>query len=139
LRTNLVSISVVTVGAAMGLVVLGELAIRVLLGGGEFGERDVALVATTLAAFALSVPFESLSHLLSRAIYATRHTLLQVLASLAGFGITVAATLLLLDAAGIVAIPLGFTIGQAAKTVLLAVALAARLRALSDFRRLGLG
>lgn len=129
LRTNLVSIAVVTVGAALGLAILGELAIRVLLGGGEFGERDVALVATTLAAFALSVPFESLSHLLSRAIYATRHTLLQVLASLAGFGITVAATLLLLDGAGIVAIPLGFTIGQAAKTVLLALALAVRLRA----------
>ena len=128
LRTNLVSIAVVTVGAALGLALLGELAIRILLGGGEFGDRDVALVATTLAAFALSVPFESLSHLLSRAIYATRHTLLQVLASLAGFAITVAATLLLLDGAGIVAIPLGFTIGQAAKTVLLALALAARLR-----------
>jgi putative peptidoglycan lipid II flippase len=128
LRTNLVSIAVVTVGAALGLALLGELAIRMLLGGGEFGNRDVALVATTLAAFALSVPFESLSHLLSRAIYATRHTLLQVLASLAGFAITVAATLLLLDGAGIVAIPLGFTIGQAAKTVLLALALAVRLR-----------
>ena len=131
LRTNLVSIAVVTVGAALGLAILGELAIRVLLGGGEFGERDVALVATTLAAFALSVPFESLSHLLSRAIYATRHTLLQVLASLAGFGITVAATLILLDGAGIVAIPLGFTIGQAAKTLLLAFALAVRLRAVA--------
>lgn len=129
LRTNLVSIAVVTMGAALGLAILGELAIRVLLGGGEFGERDVELVATTLAAFALSVPFESLSHLLSRAIYATRHTLLQVLASLAGFAITVAATLLLLDGSGIVAIPLGFAIGQAAKTALLALALAARLRA----------
>jgi putative peptidoglycan lipid II flippase len=130
LRTNLASIAVVTVGATVGLVVLGELAIRVLLGGGAFDERDVTLVATTLAAFALSVPFESLSHLLSRAIYATRHTLLQVLASLAGFGITVGATLLLLDGAGIVAIPLGFTIGQAAKTVLLALALWVRLRAM---------
>ncbi|HEX7171576.1 MAG TPA: lipid II flippase MurJ [Candidatus Limnocylindria bacterium] len=128
LWTNLASITVVTVGAAVGLVVLGELAIRVLLGGGAFGERDVTLVATTLAAFALSVPFESLSHLLSRAIYATRHTVLQVLASLAGFGITVGATLLLLDGSGIVAIPLGFTIGQAAKTVLLGLALAVRLR-----------
>ena len=130
LRTNLASIGVVTVGAAIGLVVLGELAIRVLLGGGAFGERDVTLVATTLAAFALSVPFESLSHLLSRAIYATHHTILQVIASLAGFGITVGSTLLLLDGAGIVAIPLGFTIGQAAKTVLLALALWVRLRAM---------
>lgn len=132
LWTNLASIAVVTVGATIGLVVLGELAIRVLLGGGAFDERDVTLVATTLAAFALSVPFESLSHLLSRAIYATRHTLLQVLASLAGFGFTVGATLLLLDGAGIVAIPLGFTIGQAAKTVLLGLALGVRLRTMAD-------
>jgi putative peptidoglycan lipid II flippase len=128
LWTNLASITVVTVAAAIGLIVVGELAIRVLLGGGAFDDRDVALVATTLAAFALSVPFESISHLLSRAIYATRHTILQVLASLAGLGITVGATLLLVDGAGIVAIPLGFTIGQAGKTALLALALAIRLR-----------
>ena len=128
LWTNLASIAVVTVVAAIGLIVVGELAIRVLLGGGAFDDRDVALVATTLAAFALSVPFESISHLLSRAIYATRHTILQVLASLAGLGITVGATLLLVDGAGIVAIPLGFTIGQAGKTALLALALAIRLR-----------
>jgi putative peptidoglycan lipid II flippase len=131
LWTNLASITVVTVAAAIGLIVVGELAIRVLLGGGAFDDRDVALVATTLAAFALSVPFESISHLLSRAIYATRHTILQVLASLAGLGITVGATLLLVDGAGIVAIPLGFTIGQAGKTALLALALWIRLRASS--------
>ena len=126
--TNVASISVLTIGAAAGLIVLGEVAVRVLLGGGEFGEDDVVLVATTLAAFALSVPFESVSHLLSRAIYATRHTILQVLASLAGLLITIVATLALIDGSGILAIPLGFAIGQAAKTVLLALALAARLR-----------
>jgi peptidoglycan biosynthesis protein MviN/MurJ (putative lipid II flippase) len=83
-----------------------------------------------LAAFAISVPFESLSHLLSRAIYATRHTILQVLASLAGLAITVAATLLLVDGVGIIAVPLGFAIGQAGKTVLLALALWIRIRTL---------
>jgi putative peptidoglycan lipid II flippase len=126
---NLASISVLTIAAAAGLVVLGETAVRVLLGGGEFGEDDVALVATTLAAFALSVPFESVSHLLSRAIYATRHTILQVLASLAGLLVTILATLALIDGSGILAIPLGFAIGQAVKTGLLGLALAVRLRA----------
>ena len=128
LGTNLGSITVITTVAAIGLFVVGELAIRVLLGGGAFDEQDVALTATVLGAFALSVPFESLAHLLSRAIYATRHTLLQVLASLAGLGITVGATLILVERLGIVAIPLGFAIGQAAKVVLLALALAVRLR-----------
>ena len=128
LRTNLASIALITSVAAVGLLLVGELAIRLLLGGGAFDSEDVRLTATVLGAFALSVPFESLTHLLSRAIYATRHTLLQVLASLGGLGMTVLATLLLVPALGIIGIPLGFTIGQAAKVALLAIALAIRLR-----------
>ncbi|MBA2634949.1 MAG: murein biosynthesis integral membrane protein MurJ [Chloroflexi bacterium] len=128
LRTNLVSITVLTVAAAIGLAVVGGLAIRVLLGGGSFDAEDVAITSSVLAAFAISVPFESLAHLLSRAIYATRHTLLQVLASLAGLGITVLATQLLLGELAIVAIPIGFAVGQAAKVGLLGLALAIRLR-----------
>jgi len=128
LRTNLASIALITSAAAVGLLLIGELAIRILLGGGAFDAEDVGLTATVLGAFALSVPFESLTHLLSRAIYATRHTLLQVLASLAALGVTVVATLVMAPAFGIVAIPLGFTVGQAAKVGLLAIALAIRLR-----------
>jgi putative peptidoglycan lipid II flippase len=128
LRTNVASIGLITVLGAVGLVVVGELAIRVLLGGGAFTADDVARTGAVLAAFALSVPFESVSHLLSRAIYATHHTILQVVASLAGLGVTVAATLALLDGAGIVAIPLGYAVGQAVKTGLLAVALMTRVR-----------
>ena len=128
LSTNLVSITVLTTAAAVVLAAVGELAIRVLLGGGAFDAEDVALTSAVLAAFAISIPFESLTHLLSRAIYATHHTLLQVLASLAGVGITVGATQLLLAELGIVAIPVGFAIGQVGKVVLLALALAVRLR-----------
>lgn len=128
LGRNLLSISALTVTAALVMVVVGELAIDILLGGGAFGAEEVALTAAVLSAFALSVPFESVSHLLSRAIYATRHTLLQVLASLAGFGMTVVATLALLEPMGIIALPIGFAIGQAGKTALLGVALAVRLR-----------
>ena len=127
LRDSL-TIGVLTVGAAMVLFVLAELVIRIFLGGGAFDEADVALTAMTLAAFTLSIPFESLSHLLSRAIYATRHTVLQVLSSLTGFAVTIAATLMLLDGLGIVAIPIGFAIGSAVKLVLLAGSLAIRLR-----------
>ena len=128
LGSNLASITIITTASAIGLAVVGELAIRVLLGGGAFDAEDIALTSAVLAAFALSVPFESLTHLLSRAIYATRHTLLQVLASLAGLGITAVATLALLPSTGIIAIPIGFAIGQAAKVALLALALAVRLR-----------
>jgi putative peptidoglycan lipid II flippase len=130
LVVNLARIGLLTTVAAVGIVVLGELAIRVLLGGGAFGPDDVARTAAVLGAFALSVPFESLTHLLSRAIYATRHTLLQVLASIAALAITVGATLALVPSLGIIGIPLGFAVGQAAKVVLLGVGLAIRLRGL---------
>ncbi|HSK93303.1 MAG TPA: lipid II flippase MurJ, partial [Candidatus Angelobacter sp.] len=107
-----------------------ELIIGTLYGGGAFGPDDVARTAAVLAAFALSVPFESLAHLLSRAIYATHNTLLQVISSLAGLAITIVATLLLLPEFEVLAIPLGFTIGQVAKAALLAGSLALRLRTL---------
>lgn len=128
LATNLMTITVLTAAAGVALFVLSGLAIEVLLGGGAFDAADVAETSLVLAAFAFSVPFESLTHLLSRAIYATRHTLLQVVASLAGLGVTVAATGLLVPELGIVAIPLGFTIGTAAKVVLLGLVVGWRLR-----------
>ena len=126
--TNFVSIVSLTVVAALAMVVLGELGIRILLGGGEFGPDDVARTAAVLGAFALSVPFESVAHLLSRAIFATRQTVLQSLASIAGLEITMAATILMLPRFGILALPFGFAAGQASKVVLLGLILAVRLR-----------
>ena len=128
LGTNVLSIAVLSTVAAIVLALVAELAIRVLLGGGRFGERDIALTSLVLVAFAISIPFESLTHLLSRAIYATRHTLLQVLSSLASLGITVIATLALVPTLDVVAIPIGFAIGQGAKVVLLGIALGWRMR-----------
>jgi putative peptidoglycan lipid II flippase len=128
LLRDTLTITVLTSGAGMVLFVLSELVIRIFLGGGAFDEADVALTALTLSAFAVSIPFESLSHLLSRAIYATRHTVLQVIASLVAFAVTLAATLLLVGELGVAAIPIGFAIGSATKVVLLAAALAIRIR-----------
>ena len=126
-RNSLV-IGILTVGAAAGLIVLGPFGIDLLLGGGEFGPDDVARLAAVLAVFALSVPFESLGHLLSRAIYATHHTLWQVGATFVGFGVTVVAALALGPALGVLAIPLSFTFGSAVRCLLLIAVLARRIR-----------
>ena len=111
-RNSAATIGVVSVLAAIGLVVVGPLAIEVLLGGGAFDAEDVALTATVLAAFALAVPFDALGHLLARSLYATHNTVLPLVASLAGFVVTVATTLALVNVVGIVAIPLGFAAGS---------------------------
>ena len=68
-----------------------------LLGGGLFDAEDVQRTALVLGVFAISIPFESLGHLYSRAIYATHHTRLQVVASLIGFAVTIVATLATVD------------------------------------------
>lgn len=128
IRTNLLTIGLLTGAAAVGLVAVGPIAIDLLLGGGRFDADDVARTALVLSVFAISVPFESLGHLLSRAIYATRHTLLQVVASLAGFAVTVIATALLAGDLGVVAIPLGFSLGSAVRCALLGLVLVSRLR-----------
>ncbi len=125
--TNLAYIVGLTVAAAVAMVVVGQTAIGILLGGGRFGPDEVGRTAAVLGVFALSVPFESVAHLLTRAIFATRHTLTQALASIAGLEITIAATWFLLPEMDLLALPLGFAIGQAAKVALLALAIAVRL------------
>jgi putative peptidoglycan lipid II flippase len=125
---NGLTIGLLTVGAAAGLIIVGPIGIEILLGGGEFGPDDVARTAQVLAAFALSVPFESLGHLLSRAIYATHHTLWQVGASIVGFVVTIVTASALAPGLGVVAIPLSFALGSAVRCVLLIVVLAWRIR-----------
>jgi peptidoglycan biosynthesis protein MviN/MurJ (putative lipid II flippase) len=126
--TNLVTISVLSLGAAVGLWLVGGFAVELFLGGEAFDADDVELTTMLLGAFALSVPLEAVTHLLSRALYSTSNTILPVMASVAGLVVTVLTVNLLLDEHGIVALPLGFVAGLAAKVMVSAVALAFRLR-----------
>ena len=103
-----------------------------LLGGGLFDQEDVQRTALVLAVFAIAIPFESLGHLFSRAIYATRHTTLQVVATLIGFAVTIVATLATVDALDIVAIPFGFAAGSAVRFVLLVAVLVPRIRRIPE-------
>jgi len=134
---SLTTVVTLTTAAAIVLFALSTFIVDFFLGGGAFDAGDVATTALILSAFTISIPLESVTHLLSRAIYATHHTLLQVFSSLAGFGATVVATLLLLPSTGIVAIPLGFAIGQGVKVLLLAISLAVRLRVFPEAHLVG--
>ena len=116
-----------TVAAAVGLMLVGSVLIEVLLGGGAFDAEDVRVTAAVLAAFALAVPFDALGHLTARGLYATHNTVQPVLASLAGFAVTVVVTLALVEPAGVLAIPLGFAAGTAVRTVLQGLLLVRRM------------
>jgi putative peptidoglycan lipid II flippase len=130
LRTNVLTIGALTLAAGLVLFVTSTLVIDVLIGGGQFDPEDVRRTSLLLSAFALSVPLESLTYPLSRAIYATRNTVLPVAASVVGFVVTVVTTLALEPLLGLTAIPLGFTIGIGVKLALLALSLPLRLRRL---------
>jgi len=130
LRANLVAVAGLTLMATVGLIVVGELAIGILLGGGAFDAEDVARTGALLAVFALSVPFDALAHPLARACYATRNTIWPVLGSLLALGVSVASTSMLVPSLGLLAIPAGFTLGAAAKVALLAIAIVPRIRGL---------
>jgi putative peptidoglycan lipid II flippase len=125
--TNLATITVLTVGAAIGLWLVGGFAIDLFLGGEAFDADDVALTTILLTAFALSIPLEAATHLLARAIYSTRNTILPVTASLVGLAVTVVTVGALTATEGVVALPLGFAAGQGAKVFVLAVSLVYRL------------
>ncbi|HYC06385.1 MAG TPA: murein biosynthesis integral membrane protein MurJ, partial [Candidatus Binatia bacterium] len=125
---TLATITVLTVGAAVGLVLLGGFLIRLFLGGGAFDDAAIDRTTGVLVVFALSIPLESMTHLLSRALYATRTTLLPSIASVVGFGATVYVAGSLVPSIGIAAIPASFTAGMAVKVAILTVALVPRLR-----------
>jgi hypothetical protein len=80
------------------------------------------------------VPLEAAAQLLARAIYSTRNTILPVLASLAGLVVTVTTVWALMDGQGIVALPLGFVAGQAARVLVLLAAVPGRVRSVGAVR-----
>ncbi len=127
-RTNILTIGGLSILAAIALAAFGGFGVQ-LLGGGKFDAEDVSRTTLVLAVLALSVPFEGLSHLLARALYATRTTILPVGAALAGLAVTVVLAGSLAGSIGIIAIPIGFSAGMVVKVILLAVALRPRIAA----------
>jgi putative peptidoglycan lipid II flippase len=128
LARNLATIGGLTVLAAVALAVVAHPLVDLLLGGGEFGPDDVDRTATVLTAYALSIPLDSLSYPLSRALYATHNTVLQVVASMAGFATILVVGSSLAGPVGIVAIPLAAAAGGVVKIGLLTLFLIPRLR-----------
>lgn len=130
LGRNLATIGLLTALAAAALFVMSGLVVEVLLGGGRFGSDDVARTTAVVAAFALSIPFDALAYPLSRGLYATHDTIRQAVASFAALGVVVIASSLLVTPLGIIAIPLAYAAGVAAKDAVLAFFLFRRLRGL---------
>jgi putative peptidoglycan lipid II flippase len=127
LRRNVAMVAGLTFAAAIVLAILARPIVSIVHGGGQFGPADVDRTALVLALFAISIPLDSLAYPLSRALYASHNTALQVIASIAGFGAIVAVAWLLSGPFGIAAIPVGYVAGTAAKAALLGAFVRRRL------------
>ena len=114
--------------AALVIFVIRVPLIRIFLGGGAFQAVDINRTAATLGIFCLSIPTESLVHLLARAFYATKNTTIPVAVSILGIIIAIPGGYFLSKSHGVVALPFAFFLGSALELVILAILLPLRVR-----------
>jgi len=106
--------------------------IRIVFGGGAFDQTSIERTALVLGVFTLAMPTESLVHLLARAFYATKNTLIPVILSLIGLAIAIVGAVYLTPRFGIVALPFSFFLASLAELILLLLLLPRRLRTLES-------
>jgi len=124
---NFATIGILSIGAALGLLIVGGFVIRTVLGGGQFDAEDVSRTTLVLAVFTVSIPLESLTNLMARALYATHNTLLPTVAAVAGFTATIVSAQVLSHTMGLAAIPAAYSVGMGTRVLLLALALFPRI------------
>ncbi|MDP2691146.1 MAG: murein biosynthesis integral membrane protein MurJ [bacterium] len=117
-----------TTPAALAMGILSYPMVNILLGGGKFDATAVSATASLLLVYCLSIPLESLMHLLSRAHYAMKNTLRPSAIHVFTIAMTMLSSSLLLGPIGLFAIPAGFTVGLFLQIILLKLSLAHLLR-----------
>ena len=100
-----------TIPSMIGLMLLARPIVEIILSGGMFDENSVQLTSTILFFFAISIPFESLSHILSRAFYAVKDTITPMCINLISMFIIGFCTLFLAPKYGIEWFSIGFSLG----------------------------
>lgn len=109
----------IVIPATIALYLLRTPLIALLLGTGQFDAAAVAQTAMVLGIYTLSIPTESMNHILSRAFYALHNTLIPVTVSVIGIVITITTAYLFTQRFGTPGIPAGFAIGTALQTIVL--------------------
>lgn len=112
-----------TIPAAVALAIVSFPLINILLGGGKFDEAAVVATATLLLVYCLSIPLESLMHLLARSHYALKNTIRPSGIHVFTITITMMSSAYLVDSIGLYAIPAGFALGLFIQIILLTLSL----------------
>ncbi|MBU1682336.1 oligosaccharide flippase family protein, partial [Patescibacteria group bacterium] len=99
---------VYTTLAAIALVLLSKFVIGLLLGGGEFGQSDIDLLAGVLIVYCFAIPLESMMHAYHRAFYSLKNTIIPAFLHTAIIIITIFTAKTLAPIIGVYAIPASF-------------------------------
>lgn len=100
-----------TIPAAIGVMLLAGPLVELILSGGMFDDESIRLTSIILMFFAISIPFESLSHILSRAFYALQNTVTPMLINVSSMTIIALITIFVAPKYGIEWFSIGFSIG----------------------------
>ena len=100
-----------TIPSMVGIMLLSRNSIELILSGGAFNQKSIDLTAIILFYFAISIPLESLSHILSRAFYAVKDTKTPMFIYIGTTIITAICTIYIAPKLGIEWFSIGFTLG----------------------------
>ena len=114
-------ILLITSLAAVFLAGTSFLLIKILFGGGAFTENAVNATASLLIIYTLSIPLESLMHLMARAHYALGNTFIPSVINIFTIILTIIISLFFIKSIGIYIIPISFAIGLFAQNALLLI------------------
>ncbi len=127
LRKGMALLLLLTIPGAITLVLLGPIAARLVN-----LTHVYPVFALCLALYAVSIPFESLNHLLLRAFYATKQTVIPALFDVLAGALAVALAWSLAGRMEILSLPIGFTAGQVLLFLGLVGFLPGRIRAVAE-------
>lgn len=125
----LLALSVIS---TIGLIIVGPYLIEFLFGGKKFDSSAIATTAKLLAFFALSVPSESMIHLLVRSFYAMKDTWTPILVSVPGLLLIIALSFYLKNYLGLYALPLSYSLVSIIEATILFIILKSRLTKLKN-------
>lgn len=115
---KVVLVAILTTLSAIVLVIIGNLLITVLFSGKSFDVDDINRVSMLLAVYTISIPLESIMHILTRTHYALQKTFRPSMIHVFTIGITIVIGWYFQDA-GIFIIPISFAIGLLLQNLLL--------------------
>ena len=123
LRKGITMLLLLTIPGAIALVYLAPVAASLVS-----LSHVLPVFSLCLLFYCISIPFESINHLLLRAFYATKHTITPAIFSVINGISAISAAWILAPRFGIYSLAMGFAIGQGIQLIGLAVMLPKRVR-----------